>query len=104
MDVMASAKVIAGALIYGAWSGLLAIITARLWGTPAGLLVLAFLPLLAVGGLFAIERESAAWRTARSWLALRTARQSTKSRLMQQRAELAEVLEQIKRPERSESE
>jgi 1-acyl-sn-glycerol-3-phosphate acyltransferase len=95
MDLTASAKVIAGALIYGAWSGLLAILAARVWGAGAGFLAVALLPLLAAGGLFAIERESAAWRTARSWLALRSTRRSTRSKLMRQRAELAEVLEQI---------
>jgi hypothetical protein len=60
-----------------------------------GLIVFAMLPGLAVAGLFAIERESAAWQTARSWLTLRGARETTRSRLKRQRAELADVLEQV---------
>jgi hypothetical protein len=53
------------------------------------------LPVLAVAGLLAIERESAAWETARSWLALRGARETTRSALKRRRAELAVVLEQV---------
>jgi 1-acyl-sn-glycerol-3-phosphate acyltransferase len=95
MDVTASAKVVAGAVIYGSWSMLLSIAAARLLGTAAGLVVFFALPALAVAGLFAIERESAAWQTARSWLALRGARETTRSALKRQRAELAGVLEQV---------
>ena len=95
MDVTASAKVVAGAAIYGAWSVLLSMVAARFLGMLPGLIVFAMLPGLAVAGLFAIERESAAWQTARSWLILRSARETTRSRLKRQRAELADVLEQV---------
>jgi glycerol-3-phosphate O-acyltransferase / dihydroxyacetone phosphate acyltransferase len=94
-DVTATAKVVAGAAIYGAWT---AVLTAAAWwlaGPTAGVAVLASLPVLAVAGLFALERESAAWRTARSWLALRGARQTTRGALKRRRAELAGVLDQI---------
>ena len=44
---------------------------------PAGVLPAAALPLLAVAGLLALEREAAVFETARSWLMLRRARQHT---------------------------
>jgi hypothetical protein len=50
---------------------------------------------LAAAGLFAIERESAAWQTARSWLAVRGARPTTRTALKRRRAELAAVLDQV---------
>ncbi len=54
-----------------------------------------FVPVLAAVGLFAIERESSAFRTARSWLALRGAHANTRKRLRRHRAELAEVLDEV---------
>lgn len=95
MDVTATAKVIAGAIIYSLWIGLIAVVAWSLRGWPAGLLALVCLPGLAVGGLFAIEREASAWRTARSWLALRDAQPTTRAALRRGRAELADVLEQV---------
>ena len=95
MDVTATAKVVAGAVIYATWIVLLSIVAARMLGTAAGVVVLLGLPVLAIGGLFAIERESAAWQTARSWLALRGARQTTRNALRRRRAELAGVLEDV---------
>ena len=44
---------------------------------------------------FAIERELSAWRTARSWLALRGTHPNTRQRLRRHRAELADVLDQV---------
>ena len=94
-DVTATAKVIAGTLVYGLWTLILATAAATTWGTTAGALTVLGLPVLAVAGLFAIERETAVWRTARSWLALRSARPGTRSALKRHRAELATLLDQI---------
>lgn len=95
MDATATAKVLAGGVVYGAWIALLSITTGWLAGSAAALLVAATLPLLAAAGLFAIERETAAWQTARSWLALRGAPTTTREALRRRRAELAGVLDQL---------
>ena len=95
MDVTATAKVLAGAVIYSIWT--LCFVGTAWWlrGPAAGLVALFGLPALAIAGLFTIERETSAWRTARSWLALRGARRRTRSALRRRRAELADVLEQV---------
>ena len=95
MDVTATAKVIGGGVIYTLWIVLVAAVAWSFRGWPAGLLAFACLPGLAIGGLFAIEREASAWQTARSWLALRDAQPTTRAALRRRRAELADVLEQV---------
>lgn len=95
MDVTATTKVVAGSVIYGAWTALLASAAAWPGGWPAAAATVVALPALAVAGLFAVERETSAWRTARAWLALRGAREQTRATLRRRRAELAVVLDQI---------
>ena len=95
MDVTATMKALGGIAIHGAWITLVAIAIGWLWGAAWGLASLVLLPALAVAGLFALERESSAWRTARSWLAVRSAKATTTTALKRRRAELAEVLERI---------
>lgn len=94
-DVTATAKVIGGVVIYGSWILLLSAIVWGNGGLLPAVLVLALLPAFAACGLFALEREAAAWRTARSWLSLRGARITTRGGLKRRRAELAGVLDQI---------
>jgi hypothetical protein len=59
--------------------------------------VLAFAVLIAiaVGGLFAIERESAVIDAVRAWLLLRRTKEDTRQRLRRQRSELADVLDDV---------
>jgi glycerol-3-phosphate O-acyltransferase / dihydroxyacetone phosphate acyltransferase len=94
MDVTATAKVVGGTVIYGAWMASLVAVACWLAG-PIGLLLAPVLPLLAVAGLFAIEREAAAWQTAASWLALRGAHPTTRLALKRGRGELAGVLDAV---------
>lgn len=94
-DVTATAKVIAGGVIYGAWMTLLIGTAAVAGGARHAVAALIGLPLLAVAGLFAVERETAALRTARAWLALRSTRPTTRNALRRRRAELATVLDAI---------
>ena len=63
----------------------------RVFGMTAGIWTAAAVPLLAVAGLFAIEREAAVIETARSWLMLRRARHQSRARLKQARSELARI-------------
>jgi 1-acyl-sn-glycerol-3-phosphate acyltransferase len=96
MDVTATAKVVAGAVIYSMWMVGVAGAAWWLYGPVVAFLFLVGLPALAIAGLYAIERETSAWQTARSWLALRGARRGTRSALRRRRAELADVLDQVK--------
>jgi hypothetical protein len=94
-DVAATAKVFAGTVVYALWVA--AIVTAvwRLFGMTAGIWAAAAVPLLALAGLFAIEREAAVIETAKSWLLLRRARHQSRARLKQARSELARMLDQV---------
>jgi glycerol-3-phosphate O-acyltransferase / dihydroxyacetone phosphate acyltransferase len=94
-DVAATAKVVGGFLIYAAW--LLAIgITAWAAGVPhAVLLSVVFLPMLAIAGLFAVERESAVIDAVRAWWVLTRTRADTRERLRRRRSELADILDEV---------
>jgi 1-acyl-sn-glycerol-3-phosphate acyltransferase len=94
-DVTATAKVVSGAVFYCAWMVLLAVLAGWWFGVGWGVLALILTPALAVAGLVAIERESAALRTARSWLALRGAHPRTRQHLRRRRGELADVLDEV---------
>jgi hypothetical protein len=96
-DVTATAKVIAGSVFYLAWIAALAAGPGSLFGTAAALATAVLLPALGMAGVFASEREIAAWRTTRSWLALRGTHPNTRQRLRRHRAELADVLDDVGR-------
>jgi hypothetical protein len=94
-DITATVKVVAGTLIYSMW---MAVLVGLAWwwgGWLLATLALMTVPVLAVGGLLAIERESSAWQTVRSWLAARDARHITRTALRRRRAELADVLDEV---------
>jgi glycerol-3-phosphate O-acyltransferase/dihydroxyacetone phosphate acyltransferase len=94
-DVAATAKAVGGFLIYSAW---LAALSAAAWwvgGRGMGLLTCAALVAIAVGGLFAIERQSAVIDAVRAWFLLRRTRDDTRQRLRRQRSELADVLDEV---------
>jgi len=95
MDVTATTKVLGGLAIYGLWMSLVSAAIGWLWGSAWGVTSLVLLPAVAVAGLFALERESSAWQTARSWLAVRSAHPTTTKALKRRRAELAGVLERV---------
>ena len=93
-DVAASAKVVAGAIVYAAWLALLCAAIGAWLGAAAGLTAAAALPLLAVAALFAIERESAVVDAIRAWWAVRRVRRGTRV-LRRRRSELADVLDEV---------
>jgi 1-acyl-sn-glycerol-3-phosphate acyltransferase len=91
-DVAASAKVIAGSIIYLVWL-LVAAAAAWLWRGPlVGAVTGLALPLVAVAALFSVERESAVLDAIRAWLAIRRARFGARL-LRRRRSELADVLD-----------
>ena len=92
-DVLATAQVLTGLVVYGAW---LAAIGALAWSMAdrtAALTVMLLLPIMAVAALFAIERESAVIDAVRAWWLLRRARHSTRASLRRRRSELADLLD-----------
>jgi glycerol-3-phosphate O-acyltransferase / dihydroxyacetone phosphate acyltransferase len=95
LDVIATAQVVAGAVIYGAWFAFAGWIVWRLWGPAAAALAAALLPVIALLSLFAIERESAVIDAVRAWFLLRRARGETRERLRRRRSELADVLDDV---------
>lgn len=94
-DVAATAKVFVGAGVYLAWLLVIVVIVWQLLSGAAAAICAIALPLIAVIGLFAVERETAAFDTARAWLLLRRARRQTRSRLKQARTELAVLLDEV---------
>jgi 1-acyl-sn-glycerol-3-phosphate acyltransferase len=94
-DVAATAKVVGGFLIYTAWLLLLGAIAALAGGLRAVLFTLAFLPAIAIAGLFAIEREAAVLDAVRAWFLLTRTKADTRERLRRRRSELAEVLDEV---------
>jgi 1-acyl-sn-glycerol-3-phosphate acyltransferase len=94
-DVVATAQLVAGAAIYGAWMVLLAVLARTVAGRIAGGATLLLLPVAAVAGLLAFERESAVADAVRAWLLVRRTRSQTRNRLRRSRSELAEVLDDV---------
>jgi 1-acyl-sn-glycerol-3-phosphate acyltransferase len=94
-DVFATAQLIGGAVVYGIWIALLALLVGMAAGTIAGGAMLILLPAAAVGGLLAFEREAAVADTVRAWLLVRRTRGGTRERLRRSRSELAEVLDDV---------
>ncbi len=94
-DVIATAQVFTGLVVYGAW---LAAIGALVWsvaGRTAALTTMLLMPVVAVAALFAIERESAVIDAVRAWWLLRRARRSTRASLRRRRSELADLLDEV---------
>jgi 1-acyl-sn-glycerol-3-phosphate acyltransferase len=94
-DVAATAKVFVGAAVYAAWLILIVVAIWQLLGGRGAVLGMIGIPLLAVAGLVAIEREGHVLDTARSWLVLRRARSESRARLKRERSELALVLDEV---------
>jgi 1-acyl-sn-glycerol-3-phosphate acyltransferase len=94
-DVAATAKAFIGVVVYAAWLLAIAVTAGRAFSLGAGIATAALVPLLAIAGLFAIEREAAVADSVRAWRSLRRARHQTRLRLRETRTELAALLEEI---------
>jgi glycerol-3-phosphate O-acyltransferase / dihydroxyacetone phosphate acyltransferase len=95
VDVAASVKTVAGALLYGLWILLLAGLAGAVGGWGAGALAALLLPALAVAALVATERETAVLEAVRAYLAIRRAPPLVRRRLRHARADLASVLDEV---------
>ena len=96
-DVLATAQVLTGAVVYAAWLTAVGAAAWRLGGMPAAVVTVLLMPVLAVLSLFAIERESAVIDAIRAWYLLGRARGATRERLRRRRSEIADVLDQVYR-------
>jgi glycerol-3-phosphate O-acyltransferase / dihydroxyacetone phosphate acyltransferase len=96
-DVAATAKLIAGATIYTAWVAALASVAGLDRGTSAAIATAVLLPIVAVCGLLAIERESAIVDTIRAWMILRRTTRGTRKRLRHDRSDLIDVLDDVRK-------
>jgi len=94
-DVLATAQLFVGAVVYAVWMALVAALVAMSAGGLAGVVTFLALPLVALAGLLAVERESAVLDTVRAWLLLRRTRRETRDRLRRSRSELADVLDEV---------
>ena len=94
-DVIATAQLFSGLVIYGAW---LVALGALVWlaaGPIAAVVATLIVPAVAVAALFALERESAVLDAVRAWWLLRRAHRDTRARLRQRRSELADLLDEV---------
>jgi 1-acyl-sn-glycerol-3-phosphate acyltransferase len=94
LEEHATYKLVGGLIVYLLWT--VALVTAA--GLVAGRLVasaaLALIPIAGIAGLYAAEREASVLETVRAWLAARATTPRTKARLLRQRTELAELLDE----------
>ncbi len=94
-DVIATAQLFSGLVIYAAW---LVALGALVWlaaGPIAAVVATLFVPVVAVAALFALERESAVLDAVRAWWLLRRAHRDTRARLRRRRSELADLLDEV---------
>ncbi len=89
-------QVVGGVVVYGLWIGLLAVMAGILWGPQWGVGVGLILPFMAFAELAAFEREASAWRLVRAFLASRQTPLRARASLRQQRAAIADVLDQVR--------
>jgi 1-acyl-sn-glycerol-3-phosphate acyltransferase len=91
-DAVSTHRVIGGALIFSAWIGGLAALAGAFRGWAAGIATLMLLPIIAVGGLHALEHWRFTLSTARRWLLLR-GRDPRVTSLRERQQELASRLD-----------
>jgi glycerol-3-phosphate O-acyltransferase/dihydroxyacetone phosphate acyltransferase len=95
-DVRATAKVVGGAIVYGSWMCLLAVVAWLEAGLGWAFAVFIAVPVLALLSLLAIERETAVAEAVRAWLLLRRTRRATIAQLHKRRSELADLLDDVR--------
>ena len=89
-------QVVGGVVVYGAWIAMLATAVGLWLGAGIGALVAIVLPVLAVGGLAAFEREASVLKLVRAFLASRQTPLRARASLKRQRAAIATVLDRVR--------
>lgn len=93
-DADASAKVIVGTIVYGLWTAAVAIAMSQGLGAATGVATAAAMPLIAMGGLLAIERELSVLEAVRAWVVSRRTPIAVRRVVAARRAAIADVLDQ----------
>jgi hypothetical protein len=96
-DIVATAQVFTGVVVYGLWLGAIGAMVWSVAGTLAAWATMAALMPLSIVSLIAIERETAVIDAVHAWWHLRHARHDTRERLRRHRRELADVLDEVQR-------
>lgn len=96
-DIVATAQVFTGLVVYGVWLGAIGAMVWSVAGTLVAWATMAALVPLSIVSLIAIERETAVIDAVRAWWHLRRARHDTRERLRRHRTELADVLDEVQR-------
>ena len=94
-DVIATAQLFSGLVVYGVWLVGLGAIVWLAAGPIAAVVATLSVPSVAVAALFALERESAVLDSVRAWWLLRRAHHDTWARLRRRRSELADLLDEV---------
>jgi 1-acyl-sn-glycerol-3-phosphate acyltransferase len=94
-DVVATAQLFSGLVIYGLWLVALGALVWRAVGPIAAVGATLVVPAVAVAALFSLERESAVLDAVRAWWLLRRAHRDTRARLRRRRSELADLLDEV---------
>jgi glycerol-3-phosphate O-acyltransferase/dihydroxyacetone phosphate acyltransferase len=94
-DVVATAQLFSGFVIYGVWLVAIGAIAWLVSGPSAALVATLVVPAVAVAALFALERESAVLDAVRAWWLLRRPHRETRARLRRRRSELADLLDEV---------
>ena len=89
-------QLLAGAVAYPTWIGVVAVTIGAGVGATAGLLSVPGLAALALGGMGAVERELSVLRTVRAFRALRRTPAEARAALHRQRAVIADVLDRAR--------
>ena len=89
-------QLLAGAVAYPTWIGVVAATIGAEAGATAGLLSVPGLAALALGGMGAVERELSVLRTVRAFRALRRTPAEARAALHGQRAAIADVLDRVR--------
>lgn len=97
LDMRATWKIGAGVATYGAWLGLIVTATSLLLGGPAAVAVAIGLPVLAVGSLLAIERETEVAAAVRSHFLRRRIGPRAAARFRREQEALADLLDETHR-------
>jgi 4-hydroxybenzoate polyprenyltransferase len=93
-EIQATVKVMGGAIVHALWIVLLVVFAWAGWGAFAGVGAAVGFPALGIAGLFALERETAAWRAVRTWWAFQRLSPAAARGFARAEAELAALLDE----------
>jgi 1-acyl-sn-glycerol-3-phosphate acyltransferase len=94
-EIVATAQVLGGALVYAAWLALIGAVGWWFVGAREAAAAVVVAIAIAGAGLLAVERESAVLEAIRAYFLLRRTRTNTRERLRRHRSDLADLLDEV---------